>query len=70
MSDLGIAVEKILDEDDNVESEKEQYAINGAESSTKTPTYKNHCVKSVQIRSYLWSVFFCIRTEYGETFSR
>ena len=25
-----------------------------------------HCVKSVQIRSYLWSVFFCIRTEYLE----
>ena len=25
-----------------------------------------HCVKSVQIRSYLWSVFSCIRTEYGE----
>ena len=25
-----------------------------------------HCVKSVQIRSYFWSVFSCIRTEYGE----
>ena len=24
----------------------------------------NHCVKSVQIRSYFWSVFSCIRTEY------
>ena len=24
-----------------------------------------HCVKSVQIRSYFWSVFSCIRTEYG-----
>ena len=24
-----------------------------------------HCVKSVQIRSYSWSVFSCIRTEYG-----
>ena len=23
------------------------------------------CVKSIQIRSYFWSVFFCIRTEYG-----
>ena len=23
-------------------------------------------VKSVQIRSYLWSVFSCIRTEYGD----
>ena len=22
-------------------------------------------VKSIQIRSYFWSVFFCIRTEYG-----
>ena len=25
-----------------------------------------HCVKSVQIRSFFWSVFFRIRTEYGE----
>ena len=24
----------------------------------------SHCVKSVQIRSFFWSVFFCIRTEY------
>ena len=24
-----------------------------------------HCEKSVQIRSYFWSVFSCIRTEYG-----
>ena len=26
-----------------------------------------HCVKSVQIRSFLWSVFFRIRIEYGDT---
>ena len=25
-----------------------------------------HCVKSVQILSYFWSVFSCIRTEYGD----
>ena len=25
-----------------------------------------HCVKSVQIRSYFWSVFSFIRTEYGD----
>ena len=25
-----------------------------------------NCVKSVQIRSYFWSVFSCIRTEYGK----
>ena len=25
-----------------------------------------HCVRSVQIRSYFWSVFSCIRTEYGD----
>ena len=24
-----------------------------------------HYVKSVQIRSYFWSIFFCIRAEYG-----
>ena len=27
---------------------------------------KKHCVKSVQIRSFFWSVVFRIRTEYGE----
>ena len=26
----------------------------------------SHCVKNVQIRSYFWSVFSCIRTEYGD----
>ena len=25
-----------------------------------------HRVKTVQIRSYFWSVFSCIRTEYGD----
>ena len=25
-----------------------------------------HCVKSVQIRGYFWSVISCIRTEYGD----
>ena len=25
-----------------------------------------HCVESVQIRSYFWSVFSCIWTEYGD----
>ena len=25
-----------------------------------------HCVKSVQIRSFFWSVFSCIQIEYGE----
>ena len=29
-----------------------------------------HCVKSVQIRSYFWSVFSCIRTEYGDLRSK
>ena len=25
-----------------------------------------HCVKSVQIQSFFWSVFSCFRTEYGD----
>ena len=29
-----------------------------------------HCIKSVQIRSYFWSVFSCIRTEYRKTRTR
>ena len=24
----------------------------------------SHCVKSVQMRTYFWSIFSCIRTEY------
>ena len=33
----------------------------------RSNTNKNiHCVKSVQIRSFFWSVFSPIRTEYGE----
>ena len=28
--------------------------------------YAQHCLKSVQIRSYFWTVFSCIRTEYGD----
>ena len=27
---------------------------------------KGHCVKNVQIRSFFWSMFSCIRTEYGD----
>ena len=30
----------------------------------------SHCVKSVQIRSYLWSVIFRIWTEYGKIWTR
>ena len=29
-----------------------------------------HCVECVQIRSYFWSVFSCIRTEYRKTQTR
>ena len=39
MSDLDIAVEKIVDQDD-VESEKEQDAMDGAESSAKNSANK------------------------------
>ena len=31
-----------------------------------TSRYGTHCVKSAQIRSYFWSVFSRIWTEYGE----
>ena len=32
--------------------------------------FKIHCVKSVQIWSFFWSVFFCTRTEYGDLRSK
>ena len=31
---------------------------------------EEHCVKSVQVRSFFWSVFCCIRTEYGDLRSK
>ena len=40
MSDLDIAEKNILDEDDDAKSEKEQNAMNGAESSSKNATNK------------------------------
>ena len=53
---------------------------NGAERKSKDLKYQylhkfkdkslsgmiTYCVKSVQIRSYFWSVFSCIRIEYGD----
>ena len=27
---------------------------------------RQHCVKSLQIRSIFWSIFSCIRAEYGD----
>ena len=32
--------------------------------------WSHDCVKSVQIRSYFWSVFSCIRTEYRKIWTR
>ena len=40
MSDLDIAVENILDEEDDAASEKEQDTIDGAQFSAKNPKYK------------------------------
>ena len=42
------------------------------ESSVTTLYLSNqkHCVKCVQIRSYFWSVFSCIRTEYRKIRTR
>ena len=41
MTNFDIAVEKTLDEDGDVESEKEQDAMDGAESSANNPTKKS-----------------------------
>ena len=38
--------------------------------SFKNWRYHTHCVKSVQIRSYFWSVFSCIRIEYRKVRTR
>ena len=36
----------------------------------KTSYYLSHSVKSVQMRSLIWSVFSCIRTEYRDLWSK
>ena len=33
-------------------------------------TTTKHCVTGVEIRSYFWSVFSSIRTEYGDLFCK
>ena len=40
------------------------YVIRSLEKNSNNP----HCVKTVQIRSFFWSVFSRTRTEYGEIF--
>ena len=45
------------------------------ENNTKSEVIKlgiegDHCVKIVQIRSFFWSVFSCIRIEYGDLHSK
>ena len=37
---------------------------------TKRSKIRDHCVKSFQIRSFFWSVFSCIQTEYGKIRTR
>ena len=34
--------------------------------SDPTSFTSKHCLKSVQIRSFLWPIFSCITTEYGD----
>ena len=47
-------------DDQNMETFCDSYSLTGL----------IHCVKSVQIGSYFWSVFSCIRTEYGDLFRK
>ena len=34
--------------------------------NTKNFEYEVHCVRSVQMRTFFWSVYSCIRTEYRD----
>ena len=42
------------------------YSINWYWVVNRSTSQNTHCVKSVGIRSFFWSVFSCILTEYGE----
>ena len=46
--------------------EKESNNVEPDNESSDAIVPPTHCVKSVQIRSYFWSVFSRIRTEYGD----
>ena len=39
-------------------------------SQNSTSSTSNHCVKSVQIRSYFWPVFSCIQSKYRKIGTR
>ena len=42
--------------------------INYCCNSSPSEMFPEHCVKSVQIQSYFWSVFSCIRIDYNSVF--
>ena len=46
------------------------YIINFSQKLPSSYLLIHHCVKSVQIRSYFWSVFSCIWTEYRKIRTR
>ena len=39
-------------------------------SNTKRLSFRFQCMKSIQIRSFFWSVFSCIRNKYGDLLSK
>ena len=55
--------EKVVGENKNSSAEFEN-------SFFSTRHFLENCVKSVQIQSYFWSVFSCIRTEYRKIWSK
>ena len=58
----------VVRSDWTVGREKMNHSINSQACLPKLhkDPFKTHCVKRLQIRSFLWSIFSCIRTEYGD----
>ena len=46
------------------------FHVDTSQKISSIAQWSSHCEKSVQIRSYFWSVFSCIRTEYGDLRSK
>ena len=68
---LNQAEHRLIPEKDNtcfwdIDHPQNTSSLSKCQLSGEIGSEMGHCVKSVQIRSFFWSVFSRIRTEYGE----
>ena len=59
-------LERITKEDKNMINDLNYEGVKFPVSKKDYCKIEQHCVKSIQIRSFFWSVFSCILTDYGD----